>query len=65
MLRIRLLISIFIAALIVIAASGWIWTGSHQPFAQMVWGRTALAACIAAGLVGLGAIWRDRRVGSA
>jgi predicted acyltransferase len=61
---VRLFISAFIVALIVIAATGWIWTGAHMPFDQMLWGRSALAVCVAAGLLGLAAIWKDRRIES-
>jgi hypothetical protein len=57
---IRLLVSAFIVALIVISAAGWVWNGQHQGLSAMVWGRAALVACIAAGVVGLVAIWRTR-----
>jgi hypothetical protein len=61
---VRLLISAFIVVLIVIAAAGWIWTGEHMPTDQMLWGRAALAGCVVAGVVGLAAVWKDRRVAS-
>jgi uncharacterized membrane protein len=57
----RIGISCFIALLIVIAGSGWRWTGSHQPAVQAAASRTVLGLCILAGLVGLTAIWRTGR----
>jgi hypothetical protein len=57
----RIAISCFIALLIVIAASGWRWTGSHQPAAQAAASRTVLGLSILAGLVGLAAVWRSGR----
>ena len=59
----RTAITCFIALLIVIAGSGWRWTGSHQPAAQAAASRTVLGLCILAGLVGLTAIWRTGRRG--
>jgi hypothetical protein len=59
----RIGVSCFIALLIVIAASGWRWTGGHQPAAQAAASRTVLGLCILAGLVGLTAIWRAGRRG--
>ena len=57
----RTAISCFIVLLIVIAGSGWRWTGSHQPAAQAAASRTVLGLCILAGFVGLTAIWRSGR----
>ena len=57
----RLVISSFIVLLMVIAGSGWRWTGSHQPAAQAAASRTVLGLCIVAGLVGLTAVWRGGR----
>ena len=49
----RIAISCFIVLLIVVAGSGWRWTGRHQPAAQAAASRTVLGLCILAGLVGL------------
>lgn len=57
---VRLAISLFIVVLIGVATRGWIWTGSHQPAAQAAASRVVLALCIAAGIVGLGALWLRR-----
>jgi hypothetical protein len=57
----RFAISCFVALLIVIAGSGWRWTGSHQPAAQAMASRMVLGLCICAGVVGLAAIWRSGR----
>ena len=55
---VRLLISLFIVVLIAIAATGWIWTGSHQPAAQAFASRAVLTLSILAGLGGLTLLWR-------
>jgi hypothetical protein len=57
---VRIAISVFILVLIGVAATGWIWAGSHQPAAQSTASRVVLTACILAGVVGLAAIWRPR-----
>jgi hypothetical protein len=57
---IRIAISVFIVVLILVATSGWIWTGSHQPAAQSAASRIVLTLCIVAGLAGLTALWRTR-----
>jgi hypothetical protein len=57
---VRIAISVFILVLIGVAATGWIWTGSHQAAAQSTASRVVLTACILAGVVGLAAIWRPR-----
>lgn len=57
---VRLAISLFIVLLIGVATRGWIWTGGHQPAAQAAASRVVLALCVAAGLVGLAALWRRR-----
>jgi hypothetical protein len=60
MTTIRLLISGFLVILIAVATTGWIWVGSHQPAAGATASRVVLTVCIAAGLVGLGVLWRGR-----
>jgi hypothetical protein len=57
---IRLAISLFIVILIGVSVTGWIWAGNHQPPAQMAASRTVLTLCVAAGIVGLTALWRVR-----
>ena len=57
---IRIAISLFIVVLILVASSGWIWAGSHQPAAQSAASRVVLTLCIVAGLTGLTALWRTR-----
>jgi hypothetical protein len=55
---IRLVATAFIIVLIALTAMGWVWTGSHQPPAQAVAGRTVLALAALAGVGGLAALWR-------
>lgn len=57
---IRIAITLFILVLIVVSASGWMWTGSHQTAAQSIASRVVLGLCVVAGLVGLMAVWRGR-----
>jgi hypothetical protein len=57
---VRAAISFFLLVLIVVSATGFIWTGRHQPAAQSVASRAVLTLCIVAGLVGLAALWRPR-----
>ena len=58
---VRVGISLFILLLIAVSATGWMWTGSHQPAAQSAASRVVLTLCILAGIVGLTALWRPRR----
>lgn len=55
---IRAAISMFIVALIVTAASGLVWTGANQPPSQSLASRLVLIGGMAAGIVGLIALWR-------
>lgn len=57
---IRGAISMFLALLIAIATTGWIWVGSHQTAAQSTASRVVLTVCIVAAAVGLHALWRPR-----
>jgi hypothetical protein len=59
---IRVAISALILALITLAILGWQWTGAHQQPAQYMAARTVLTIMSIAGLIGLGAIWRPRKV---
>ena len=55
---IRIILSLFIAAVIVILALGWGWTSAHQPPAQAVASHVMLGLSMVAGVVGVVAIWR-------
>ena len=57
---VRIAISLFIVIVVSVSVTGWIWTGSHQPPAQMAASRTVLSVCILAGVAGLTALWRVR-----
>lgn len=56
----RLLITAFIVVLIAVASTGWVWVGSHQSSAQAFASRVVLTVCVAAGLIGVGALWSRR-----
>jgi hypothetical protein len=58
---IRAAMSAFILILFVIAGLGWSWTGAHQTAGQALASRAVLGLSVAAGLVGLGALWRKSR----
>jgi len=58
---VRIVISLFLALLIVVATTGWIWVGSHQAAAQATASRVVLTLCILAGVVGLTTLWRAER----
>jgi len=55
---IRLAASLFILVLIGVSAMGCVWTGTHQPPAQALAGRSVLALAALAGVIGLVALWR-------
>lgn len=55
---IRIAITSFILILIALSVSGWVWTGAHQTTAQSTASRVVLGLCIAAGVIGLTALWR-------
>ena len=57
---IRIVISLFVAVLIVIAILGWSWTSAHQTPAQSAASHAVLGLSILAGVVGVIAIWRVR-----
>ena len=57
---IRVMISVFIALLVISAAAGWKWTASHQAAALATASHLVLAASAAAGLLGLVMIWTRR-----
>jgi hypothetical protein len=55
---IRIAITLFILLLFAASIAGWLWTGNHQTPAQSAASRIVLAIGMAAGMVGLAAIWR-------
>ena len=57
---VRVVISIFIAVLIVIAALGWKWTSVHQTPGQATASHLALGMSILVGLIGVITIWARR-----
>lgn len=52
-------ISAFILVLLGLSLAGWIWTGANQPGSQATASRVVLTIGMAAGLVGLRALWRE------
>ena len=62
---IRIVISFFIAVLIMVGVFGWRWTGVHQPAAQATASHLVLGLAMLAGIVGVVAIWRDPKAGGA
>jgi hypothetical protein len=57
---VRVAITAFIAVLIVIATTGFVWVGSHQAPAQASASRIVLLLCVGAGVVGVRSLWRSR-----
>jgi hypothetical protein len=55
---IRITATLFILALIALAAMGWVWNGANQAPALAVSGRLVLALGALAGVAGLVALWR-------
>jgi hypothetical protein len=58
---VRVAITAFILVLITIATTGWLWVGGHQAPAQALASRVVLTLCVAAGLIGVKAVWTRRR----
>jgi len=56
----RIVISTFLLVLIVVAGTGWVWTGRHQPPPQAIASRLVLTVCIVAGFAALRVLWRHR-----
>jgi hypothetical protein len=57
---VRILLSLFVIALLIISVAGWIWAGENQPPDAAVASRVVLAVGMAAGFAGMVAIWRWR-----
>ena len=58
---IRALMSAFILVLFVIAGMGWTWAGTHQTPSQALASHAVLGLSVAAGVLGLIALWRGAR----
>jgi hypothetical protein len=54
---VRIVISLFILVLILIAVVGWVWTGHHQSATQSEASRVVLTLAALAGVAGLVALW--------
>ncbi len=61
---IRIVISLFVGVLIVVAAIAWTWTAAHQPPSQALASHVVLGLAILAGVIGVIVIWRARPDGS-
>jgi hypothetical protein len=55
---VRILITMFILALLAIVVLGWVWTGSHQPPPLRTASHAVLGLSALAGLFALAKIWR-------
>jgi hypothetical protein len=55
---VRIAISVFVLALISLAAMGWVWTSRHQPAAQATASHVVLGIATLSGVVALVVIWR-------
>lgn len=53
--------SVFILVLFVIAGMGWTWAATHQTPSQALASHAVLALSVAAGVLGLIALWRGAR----
>ena len=53
--------SVFILVLFVIAGMGWMWSAAHQTPSQAVASHAVLGLSVAAGVLGLIALWRGSR----
>lgn len=64
MTLVRILVTLFVAAILAAAAAGWVWTGQHQPPAGAMASRVVLSISAIAGLVALIAVWRPNSWGT-
>lgn len=55
---VRIVVSLFVAVIIVAAVVGWVWTGQHQPPAGAMASRVVLSIGALFGVVALVRIWR-------
>ena len=58
---VRIIFSLFVVIVLVIALAGWSWTSTHQPPSQALASHIVLAATVLAGCGGLLALWNRRR----
>ncbi len=56
---IRIVITLFVLALIVISALGWRWTAAHQSASQSAASHVVLGLSMLAGVGGMMVIWRS------
>jgi hypothetical protein len=59
---IRIVITLFIAVLIVVSVVGWGWTAAHQPSSQAAASHVVLGLSMLAGVVGVVVLWRARPI---
>jgi tellurite resistance protein TehA-like permease len=59
MTAVRIAITMFVLALLVIVILGWRWTGSHQPPPLRTASHTVLAIAGLSGIFALTKIWRS------
>lgn len=61
MTLVRILVTVFVAAILTATIVGWIWTGAHQPPAGAFASRIVLGLAALSGVVALVAVWRPNR----
>lgn len=55
--QVRIVITMFVCALLAIVALGWVWTTTHQPPALATAAHTVLTTAAVAGVFALAKIW--------
>ena len=64
MTLVRILITLFVGAILAATIAGWVWTGQHQPPAGAIASRVVLGLSAIAGLVALIVVWRRNSSGT-
>lgn len=64
MTLVRILVTVFVVAIITATVVGWVWTGQHQPPAGAMASRVVLSMSALAALIALIAVWRPNPSGS-
>jgi hypothetical protein len=64
MTLVRILVTLFVAAILAATIAGWVWTGQHQPPAGAIASRVVLGISALAGLVALIVVWRPNPWGA-
>lgn len=64
MTLVRILVTLFVAAILAATIAGWVWTGQHQPPAGAIASRVVLSISAIAGLVALVVVWRPHPSGT-